>query len=393
MLGRRTLLLLIILLSLFGPISTDMFLSALPDMVTEFGTTEAVMSMIMYLFMLSLAVSVLILGPLSDKYGRRIVLSASLIVYIATSFLCCLATDVWTLIALRVVQAVGGAGSICISMALIKDCFKGREMGQALSITAALGILGPILAPIVGTVLINALDWRATFWAPALIALLCLVLTMGIPRELPLERYQGTIAGSLGNLVSLVRDRDFTAFAVMMTVFSLTLLAYISVSSYIYQETFGLSSTHYSMCLAATMIAGILLATLIKRIGERRGNLFMVGSFLVLGLLCFLMLSLIAPIHWALFLASMIPCTAIPTMTRSFGFGILLNQRENDSGAISSVLNFGTFGFACIGMVIATLPWPSFIVGLSACALLCCTVFAVLWVYVRNRGYRIKGLV
>ena len=132
---------LIVILSLFGPLSTDMYRSGLPVMVKEFGTNETVMNITLYAFMLSMAVSTLFLGPISDKYGRRKTLLATMAIYIVSSFACCIAPDVWTLIALRIVQAVGGGGAMCISIALIKDFFNGREMARVLSITSALDIL------------------------------------------------------------------------------------------------------------------------------------------------------------------------------------------------------------------------------------------------------------
>ena len=120
-LGKKGLLLLIILLSTFAPFSTDMFLAGLPDMVVYFDTNEQIMSMTLYGFMLSLAISILIIGPISDKYGRRKVLIASLLIYIAMTMACSFSTSIWMLILFRVLQAVGAGGAMAISALVVEN--------------------------------------------------------------------------------------------------------------------------------------------------------------------------------------------------------------------------------------------------------------------------------
>ena len=255
--GKGPLALLILVMSMFGPLSTDMYLSGLPQMVDDFGTNEATMNMSLYMFMLVLSFSILFLGPISDKYGRRNVLAATMSVYIVSNLACMFVTNVWVFIILRMIQAFGGAGAMVSGFALIKDCFKGPERGRILSIVAVLGILGPILSPVIGTALINTMGWHSTFLAPALIALLCLAMGMLLPKELPVERLTGSITQTVRRIAVVLKDRGFTMFLVMMTIFVASQLAYISVSSYIYQDKFGFSTTEYSIALAAVCIISL----------------------------------------------------------------------------------------------------------------------------------------
>jgi DHA1 family bicyclomycin/chloramphenicol resistance-like MFS transporter len=231
-LGRRALLFLILVLSIFGPLSTDMFLSGLPKMTVDFSAPESVMNMSLYLFMLAFAISILVLGPLSDKYGRRKILLITMSIYAVASVACCLTDNVWAFIAFRIVQAFGCGGAMCTAFALIKDCFTGEEMKSALSITAALGILGPILAPVIGTVLINISGWRATFWALTAVSLLCLSMGCLLPGNLPEERHEGSVIGALSRIKVVAGDRHFVLFMVMMCVFMAGQLAYILTSSH-----------------------------------------------------------------------------------------------------------------------------------------------------------------
>ncbi|MBO4569035.1 MAG: MFS transporter [Candidatus Methanomethylophilaceae archaeon] len=390
-LGRRPLMLLIVLLSMFGPLSTDMYLSGLPVMIRDFGTTESVMNMSLYLFMLVLSFSILLLGPISDKYGRRKVLTCSMAVYTAANVACCFTDDVWVFIALRMAQAAGGGGAMTAAFALIKDCFDGNDRSRVLSVTAAIGILGPILAPVIGTALINAAGWRSTFWFPAGVSTVCLALGSLLPGYLPADRYQGSMLGSLTCLAAVTRDSNFVLFMLMMCTFTGSQLAYIAVSSYVYQDGFGLSTTEYSLVLASSCIIGLVIARALSHanVSPRK----MVACLFCLGTLSLAMMLVLASHHWALFMLSIVPCCAVTITARSFGYGILMGQHEGDNGSVSSVLNFTTFMFAFVGMVISSsFPPHLFIYGVATMLAISCGVFLTGWTAIRKRGYPLKGM-
>ena len=126
------LVVLIIMLGIFAPLSTDMFLPALDEMVEFFGTTESTMSMALYMFMLFLAFGVLFLGPVSDKYGRRNVLIVSMALYIAASIACSIVPTIELMILSRMLQAVGAGGGMATSVALVRDCFDGSKRKRVL---------------------------------------------------------------------------------------------------------------------------------------------------------------------------------------------------------------------------------------------------------------------
>ena len=189
---------LIIVLSVFAPISTDMYLSALPDMMVHFSTNESVMNMTLYGFLLSLTVSSLFIGPISDKYGRRPVLIVSMFLYMMMSVLCAFTDDIIVMIVLRIVQAIGGGGAMVVSIALIKDCFEPSRIGSIMTVVTAIGVIGPVLAPIIGTALTELSDWRSTFIAPAVISAICLVTASIMDETLDDGmRYTGSVIGSV----------------------------------------------------------------------------------------------------------------------------------------------------------------------------------------------------
>ena len=390
-LGTGPLVVLILLLSMFGPLSTDMYLSALPQMVEDFGTTESTLNMSLYMFMLVLSFSILFLGPISDKYGRRRILLLTMAIYTLSNAACCFVDNVWVFIALRMIQAFGSGGALVSGFALIKDCFEGKERGRILSIVAILGILGPILSPIIGTVLINTFGWHSTFIAPAAVATACMILGAMVSPDLPVERLQGSVIESVSRLSVVVKDRGFTMFMLMICIFTASQLAYISVSSYIYQERFGLTTTEYSLALGAACILALVISSIVRHLHLR--NLTTVAVVFLLGIMSLVMMAFVAEYSWYLFMLSIVPCCSNTITARSFGFEILMNHHDGDNGSVSSVLNFNTFILAFVGMVIASsFPSDMFIYGIATVLLMCCVVFAVMWMLLRRADYPVKNL-
>ena len=389
--GTGPLMLLILLLSMFGPLSTDMYLSGLPQMVIDFNTNESTMNMSLYMFMLVLSFSILFLGPISDKYGRKKILLITMAIYALSNAACCFVDNIWLFILLRMIQAFGSGGALVSGFALIKDCFEGKERGRMLSIVAILGILGPIMSPVIGTLLINAFGWHSTFIAPAAVASLCMILGAMVPSTLPAERLEGSVIESVSRLSVVVKDKGFTMFMMMICIFTASQLAYIAVSSYIYQERFGLSTTEYSLALGAACILGLLLSSLVRHL--HLSNLRTVTAVFILGVTSLLMMTFVAKYAWILFMLSIVPCCSNTITARSFGFEILMNHHDGDNGSVSSVLNFNTFILAFFGMVIASsFPRDMFIYGIATVLLISCTVFAFFWILLRINGYPVKGL-
>ncbi len=367
-----------------------MYLSGLPQMVVEFGTTESVLNMSLYMFMLSFTISILFLGPMSDKYGRRKILIASMIIYTASCFACCFSVNVGMFIALRIIEAIGAGGAISVAFALVKDCFSGRNMSSILSLVAVLGILGPILSPVIGTVLINSIDWKATFWAPAAISALCIVLGMMLSGNIPVERMNGTMRDAVRPIFGLMKERNFFDFTLMLTSFSASQLAFIAVSSYVFLQDYGLDRTQYSLALAASCVIGLILAEIIKRI-KMNSNKVVLAMFL-LSALSFVMMLTTPKYGWIWFMLSITPNSAACTITRSFGFNILMNNHEGDNGAVSSLLNFMTFLFAFIGMAVASsFPSDIFTYAIAFVMFFMTLLYGICW-FDLKRQTPLKGL-
>lgn len=386
------LMILIIMLGIFAPLSTDMFLPALDDMVEYFDTSEATFSMTMYMFMLFLAIGILFLGPVSDKYGRRSVLMSSMALYISASFACSMASSIEMMILFRILQSIGAGGGMATSVALIRDCFDGERRAKVLTVVAVVGVLGPVIAPIMGQALIWVMDWRATFWAPAIVAGACMVMAILLPSNIPLERYKGSITGAVGTVIPILKNRDFRRFTIMMNMVAFCILAYVSVSEYIYKDKgFGVGDA-YSLYLAAAMVLGVSMMLVIEKSGKRISNRGHLKLFFILALLASLIMWTVGTEGPLLFLAGVVPIITMSALARSFGFNILLSQDVGNSGAISSVLNFMNFMFATLGMVVVVnLPFDNYVHSVAFCFTLYFAVYTSLWVLMKVQGTRLKG--
>ena len=392
-LPQWVIILLIVILSTIPPFSTDMFLPALPEMVQSFGTTEAVLNITLYGFMFFQAVFMLLLGPVSDKYGRKPILTVSIIIYIITSLLASVAPTIETFILCRMIQGASGGGMMVISIALIKDCFEERIRNTVLTLTVVLGVVGPVASPILGAYIIEAINWQSTLAFPGLLTIICLIITLLFSESLPAEeKLTGNLPSVYKRMAGVCRHKSFMTFLFAMGIFSLPFMAYLAVSSYIFVEGFGIAGTTYSYMLAVNAILGTLGMLLLQRLTKGRSNKTMgviviifafVSSFILLGAghlnaaVCFIGTTFMAISAFA---------------ARPYALGILMSQFDGDTGSVSSVFNFTLVFIGCLGMAAGTLPWPTYITGLGTCCLFAGVLGALLMYATVKAKVPLKGL-
>lgn len=255
-LGCAGVIFLLVFTSLVTPLSLDMYTPAIPQMSAYFETDAFMVNLTLVGFYVVFALGQLLMGPLSDRWGRRRLYVAGGAAYAAGSALCALAPSIVALILLRVAQALGAGTLAAVSMALVKDVFAPERRGAVLSIVQAIFAVGPVLAPVLGAVVVEAADWRMTFWLLALFGAVCVVL--GLLLKEPLTSEERRVPASRGLLAGLgdgLRDRGFALFLVVSALFSLPFMAYVSVASYIYVDRFGLTEVEYSLFFGVAMVA------------------------------------------------------------------------------------------------------------------------------------------
>lgn len=384
---------LLVVTSLVTPLSLDMYTPAVPHMTEYFETDAGTVNLTLAGYYLFFAIGLLVFGPTSDRYGRKPVLLAGMLAYTAASALCAMAPDIWMLIGMRVVQALGAGAVSAVSTAIVKDAIIPEKREAILSIVQVMFVVGPVLAPVVGALILQVADWHMTFWTLSGIGLVCAVLSLLYRETLPTQaRYQGTVFGSIAQLGTVAKNKGFTSFLCIVGLYNLPFMAYIAVGSYIYITFFGLSELEYSYFFAIaallTAIGPLIWLKASRYVSARRFTTIIIVIALASGI-AMMMVGETSPY---LFCATFLVFAIMEACVRPYSTNILLSQQEGDTGAASSLINFAHTAIGCAGMVLAVLPWPNYIVGVGAIIVLSMAVAAISWFALLRSGIPLIGV-
>lgn len=179
--SRLYILIFIGIVSAFGPFVTDFYLPALPVLSEYFDTTASLVQLSLTFSMVGLAVGQLIIGPLSDKYGRKLPLMVSLVIFCISTVGCLYSPEIHGFIFARLLQGLSGAGGVVISKSIAIDLYQGKELTRFFAMLSSVQGLAPVCAPVLGGILLGAMDWKVSSCIMAIgILLLSLVCLQGI---------------------------------------------------------------------------------------------------------------------------------------------------------------------------------------------------------------------
>lgn len=252
------------LLSAAAPLSTDLYLSAFPQMTAELHTSATGVQLSLTTFLLGAGVGQVLFGPWSDRAGRMRPLLVGLVVYVLSSLVAAVAPSIGVLIIARLLQGIGGSAGMVIGRAIILDRQSGTEAARALNVMMAMTSIAPIVAPLVGSLLVAPLGWRGILWiifGVAALSLLCAasVLRETLPSDERQRRRQEQQPGAWRSLLSRTYIGTTIAFAFAMGI----LMAYISASPFVYQGIIGMNEIGYGLAFAANAL-GMTVTTLIS---------------------------------------------------------------------------------------------------------------------------------
>lgn len=270
-------ILVLALLSATAPLATDMYLPGFPLMASDLQASAAQIQITLTCFLIGLAAGQLVIGPLSDQFGRRRPLLIGTALAIVSGYLCTLAPDAGTLALLRVLQGFGGAAGVVIARAIIADRTKDAASAARLfQIMMMIGGLAPVLAPIVGTGIVAGFGWRAVF---AVIASLSALAFLGVLSQLgetlpPERRNHGGLAALRAGVARVVGHRRYVGYALTVGFSFMAMFAYISASPFVYQGILGLTPLQYSIAFGVNAVGlvtvGAVSAKLVTHIPPQR---------------------------------------------------------------------------------------------------------------------------
>lgn len=277
-------------------ITTDMYLPSLPVVAEDLGTTQAAAQFTMSGMLIGAGVGQLVIGPFSDRFGRRLPLLIGISLHVVTSVLCSITPDIETLIGLRVCQGFFNAAASVVAIAVIRDRFVGSDAARLLSRLMLVIGVAPLFAPTVGQAIAGAWQWRAVFYALALIGLfLVLIVWRFMPESLPRDqRRPGNPRQVAGGYAALLRDRHFMALAVIPGLGLAVIMSYVVGSPFVFQDEYGLDQGQFAAVFALNGAAIVGSAQLNAALVRRAAPIRVLRIAVIVQMVCALVLLAIA---------------------------------------------------------------------------------------------------
>ena len=293
-------------------LTLDLHLPALPAMADYFHSSDSQLQLTLTLYTLGSAISLLVSGPLTDRFGRRPVLLAGLLLYVVATVTCALADSLGVLVIARLFQALGGCCTTVIGRVIVRDYFDRHEQARLLGLISMAMAVSPMAAPVLGSLMLPLINWRGLFVLLAVIGTgLCLVVYRRLPETRPPQVAAAPPSNLLRVYSQLLRDRYFLRYALAIGCVYSTYFPFISESSALLQRGYQLTATEYALVFAATISGYMLGANLFRRLVVRfePDRLINVGIGLnVLGSILLAMATLALPGEW---LAIVLPMVVI----------------------------------------------------------------------------------
>lgn len=382
-------------LAAMGPLCTDFYLPALPQMAADLSTTASEMQLSITASLLGLSLGQLFFGPYSDAKGRKKPLLASLVVFIITSFLCGRATGIAELITLRFIQGLAGSGGMVLSRAIACDLFRGTDLTKFFALLMLINGVAPIFGPVVGGQIMGMAAWPAIFYFLAICGVLQFLLVLfGCGETLPEEkRVQGGVASSVRGMCRLFKNKLFLYYLLLQGFLMAAFFGYISASPFVLQKLYGLSAQGYGLCFALNgtgiMVFSFVTGRLCPRFGDRRLLRIGVALCMVAAVLVAVVSILHLPVYWmvpSLFL--FVSSTGIICTT---SFSLAIAAQSEGAGSASGLLGVATFVFGAAASPLVGLGGDSTAVPLGMLMLLS-NIFVVIFYKLASRREKRRAL-
>ena len=379
---------LIALLAAFPPLSTDMYLAAIPLLVETWQQPLAIVNLTLICFFVTYCGFLLIYGPLSDRYGRRPPLLAGLVLYVGASLLCGLADNVEMLILARTLQGAGAAAASSIAFAICKDLFAGQLRQRVFIQLGIIVAAAPMIAPIIGGWIIDSWSWRWVFVLQALLGVISVMSVWLMKESLTVLNTDG-LGQVFRSYLRLMGNVPFFLLTLVLACLGIPFFSFIAVSSDIYITGLGYSEQAYGYFFAGNASAFMIAPFIFSRM-VRRFDLCQLLPISYLGVLA-------ASVPMTLALIPLPYRLVVPMwfLTFFFSFGrppgnnLLLEQVDRDVGAASSLMVFFFFMTGAGAMWLISLDWQDKVTVLGWLGVISATVTSLGWWGI-NRLFKLK---
>lgn len=343
--SKLYILVIIGIVSAFGPFVTDFYLPALPALSGYFTTTASLVQFSLTFSMIGLAVGQLVIGPLSDKYGRKRPLVISLYLFCLSTLGCLYVSDIYWFVFFRLIQGLAGSGGVVISKSIATDLYQGQELTRFFSMLSSVQGLAPICAPVLGGILLEVTDWKGIFWVLLGIAVFLIISLSFFRESLDIsKRTKGSVLSTFKHYIPVLGNRQFMRYVLIQAFAMGVMFTYIAASPFIFQNHFGLSPIHYSLCFGVNALGIMLGSLLVSRFKDAESALRTgtrgFGMISILVALAFIFSSSVLLVEVVLFFFLIFLGLILPSSTT-----LALNMERENSGNASALLGFLMFLF------------------------------------------------
>lgn len=382
---------------MFGPISLDLYLPALPALANDLGASTSAAQLSITACLLGLATGQLVAGPLSDQFGRRRPLVIGLVVYLVTSAACAFAPTIELLVVLRLLQGLGGAAGIVIARAVARDLYSGRRLVVIFSRLILVNGLAPILAPVIGGQLALVTSWRGIFVVLAAFGVVLLGAgVFGVPESLPAERRRpGGVRDTLRSFRTLLGDRLFVAVVLAAGLAGASMFAYIAGATFVLQRLYGLSAQQFSFAFGANALGIMVLGQVGARLAHRLSPHRVLGLGLLLNLLgaTGLVVTVVTGLGLPFLLVSLFVMVSALGLVFPTSTALALADHPERAGAASSLLGLGQYLLGAVVAPLVGLAGQGTAVPLGVVAVSCSAAGALVFFGVARPALRRTALV
>ncbi|WP_205623666.1 multidrug effflux MFS transporter [Desulfogranum japonicum] len=385
-LGNTGTLLFLALISAFPPLSTDLYLPAMPQMVEALATSHSKVNMTLSMFFVFYAGGLLFWGPLSEKFGRKPILLAGIGGYIIASIFCASSLNIEQLIVSRILQAFGGSAITVVATAIVKDLYDGREREKVMATVMSMVIIAPMVAPVLGAFLLKIASWRMVFLVLSGIGAVAALITFLFQETLD-EKYSGSIVCSWGRLAVVLKNPGFIFLLVIFCLVPMAMMAFLASSSFIYISGFGLSPQRFSFFFAFNALFAMVGPMLYMKLSKHLQTKVIISGCFVLLMCCGIVVGTLGHLSPWLFALALAPATLAVITMRVPGVNLMLDQQDHDTGSASALINFFSMIMGSLGMFLVSLCPHHLIESLGAIQFMVGLIGGFLWLLVRNRKF------
>lgn len=371
-------ILLLSLLAAFPPLSTDMYLAAIPMLVKQWQQPLVLVNLTLVCFFITYCCCLLVYGPLSDKYGRRPPLLIGIGLFITSCLVCASAQSVEMLILGRILQGAGAAAASSIVFAICKDVYSGADRQRVFIQIGIIVAAAPVIAPIIGAWVIDLLSWRWIFLLQGVMAVIALSGVYRLQESLVDKRDDG-ILYAFFSYGQLLRNAKYVVLLMALSVYGMPVFAFIAGSSDLYMTQMGYDEHAFSYFFGVNALAFVFAPISFSYLSRRYNPAWMIPiSFAgMIGSALFFLLSSI-PLPWRL-TGPMFFVTFFFSFCRPGGSNLVLEQVDRNAGAASSLMVFSYFFTGAVAMWFFSWEWSDKLFTLSMLTCIPVSIALLLW--------------